>query len=179
MNHPGTQTPEPVAIVIIGATGDLSQRLLFPALYRLFSEGAIAGSLAIVGMARRGMTHEQFRTFVREGVQRDVAIDAASWGRFAERLFYISADSMKEADYAHLARTLADVEPRFGTGGNRLFYLAAPPSTYESILAHLGRGGVIRYWGRQPRTPGNIEETGGRGEGPAPRLEGFGGRGVR
>ena len=82
MNHPGTQTPEPVAIVIIGATGDLSQRLLFPALYRLFSEGAIAGSLAIVGMSRRGMTHEQFRTFVREGVQRDVAIDAASWGRF-------------------------------------------------------------------------------------------------
>src|SRR5712691_11315421 len=111
MNHPGTQTPEPVAIVIIGATGDLSQRLLFPALYRLFSEGAIAG------MSRRGMTHEQFRTFVREGVQRDVGLDAASWGRFADRLFYVSADSMKEADYAHLARTLAEVEPRFGTGG--------------------------------------------------------------
>src|SRR5256712_1394682 len=109
MNHPGTQTPESVAIVIIGATGDLSQRLLFPALYRLFSEGAIAGSLAIVGMSRRGMTHEQFRTFVREGAHKYVALDPASWGRFAERLFHVSADSMKEADYAHLARTLADV----------------------------------------------------------------------
>ena len=107
MNHPSAQTPEPVAIVIIGATGDLSQRLLFPALYRLFSEGAISSSLAIVGMSRRGMTHEQFRTFARDGVGRDVAIDAASWGRFAERLFYVSADSMKEADYAHVARTLA------------------------------------------------------------------------
>src|SRR5207245_10638886 len=150
MNHPGTQTPEPVAIVIIGATGDLPQRLLVAAFYRLFSEGAIAGSLAIVGMSRRGMTHEQFRTFVREGVQRDVAIDAASWGRFAERLFYVSADSMKEADYAHLARTLADVEPRFGTGGKPLFYLAPPPSTYESNLPNLGRPEVVRNGGPHP-----------------------------
>src|SRR3989441_11428566 len=176
MNHPGTQTPEPVAIVIIGATGDLSQRLLFPALYRLFSEGAIAGSLAIVGMSRRGMTHEQFRTFVREVVQRDVAIDAASWGRFAERLFYVSADSMKEADYAHLARTLADVEPRFGTGGNPLFYLAAPPSTYETILTNLGRGEVIRYGRRQLRARALIRETVGRDEAPAPRPNALGGR---
>src|SRR2546422_7267093 len=144
MNHPGTQTPEPVAIVIIGATGDLSQRLLFPALYRLFSEGAIAGSLAIVGMSRRGMTHEQFRIFVREGVQRDVAIDAASWCRFAGRLFYVSADSMKEADYAHLARSLADVEPRFGTGGKRLFFLSAPPPNHETLLTNPGGRGVIR-----------------------------------
>src|SRR2546428_2659618 len=145
MNQPGTQTPEPVAIVIIGATGDLSQRLLFPALYRLFSEGAIAGSLAIVGMSRRGMTHEQFRTFVREGVQRDVAIDAVSWGRFAERLFYVSADSMKEADYAYLARTLADVEPRFGTGGNPLLFPAPPPAAPETILTNPGRGAVFRH----------------------------------
>src|SRR2546422_5404607 len=156
MNHPGTQTPEPVAIVIIGATGDLSQRLLFPALYRLFSEGAIAGSLAIVGMSRRGMTHEQFRIFVREGVQRDVAIDAASWGRFAERLFYVSADSMKEADYAHLARTLADVEPRFGTGGNPLFYLASPPPAYETIFTNPGRSGVVPHGSRTPRARGII-----------------------
>src|SRR2546425_3453291 len=167
MNHPGTQTPEPVAIVIIGATGDLSQRLLFPALYRLFSEGAIAGSLAIVGMSRRGMTHEQFRTLVREGVHRDVAMDAAGWGRFADRLFYVSADSMKEADYAHVARTLAEVEPRFGTGGDPLFYPAAPPSTHQTILTHLGRGGVIRHWGGPPRAPVLIQKTVGPGEGAA------------
>src|SRR2546422_5534516 len=159
MNQPGTQTPEPVAIVIIGATGDLSQRLLFPALYRLFSEGAIAGSLAIVGMSRRGMTHEQFRTFVREGVQRDVAIDAASWGRFGDRLFYVSADSMKEADYAHLARTLAEVEPRFGTGGNPLFFLAPPPSTHETIFTQLGGGGVFPHWRCPPRARGLIQKT--------------------
>src|SRR3989442_14668258 len=159
MNHPGTQTPEPVAIVIIGATGDLSQRLLFPALYRLFSEGAITGSLAIVGMSRRGMTHEQFRTFVRDGVQRDVAIDAASWGRFAERLFYVSADSMKEADYAHVARTLAEVEPRFGTGGDPPFFLGAPPPPHQSSLPHLGRGEVIPDWRGQPSGRVVIEEA--------------------
>src|SRR2546428_7865142 len=159
MNQPGTQTPEPVAIVIIGATGDLSQRLLFPALYRLFSEGAIAGSLAIVGMSRRGMTHEQFRTFVREGVHGDVAIDAAGWGRFADRLFYVSADSMNEADYAHVARTLAEVQPRFGTGGNPLFYPAAPPPPHESILTHPRRGGMIRPRGRPPGVRGTTRQT--------------------
>src|SRR2546426_9634259 len=95
-------------------------------------------------MSRRGMTHEQFRTFVREGVQKDVALDAASWGRFGDRLFYVSADSMKEADYAHLARTLAEVEPRFGTGGDRLFFLGAPPSSHQSNLTHLGGGGLVR-----------------------------------
>ena len=170
MNHPSAQTPEPVAIVIIGATGDLSQRLLFPALYRLFSEGAISSSLAIVGMSRRVMTHEQFRTFARDGVGRDVAIDAASWGRFAERLFYVSADSMKEADYAHVARTLAEVEPRFGTGGDRLFYLASPPSTYEPILTNLGRSELIRYGSRQPWTRVIIEKPFGRDEATARRL---------
>src|SRR2546428_11284990 len=139
MNHPGTHTPEPVAIVIIGATGDLSQRLLFPALYRLFSEGAIAGSLAIVGMSRRGMTHEQFRTLVREGVHRDVAMDAAGWGRFADRLFYVSADSMKEADYAHVARTLAEVEPRFGTGGEPVLLPGPAATPLQNSLLPLGR----------------------------------------
>src|SRR2546426_5069715 len=167
MNHPGTQTPEPVAIVIIGATGDLSQRLLFPALYRLFSEGAIAGSLAIVGMSRRGMTHEQFRTFVREGVHGDVAIDAAGWGRFADRLFYVSADSMKEADYAHVARTLAEVEPRFGTGGNRLLYPAAPPPPHQTILPHPGGGEVIPDGSGPPPAPGIIEQPVGPGRGAA------------
>src|SRR2546430_10330465 len=133
MNHPSAQTPEPVAIVIIGATGDLSQRLLFPALYRLFSEGAISSSLAIVGMSRRGMTHEQFRTFARDGVGRDVALDAASWNRLPERLFYVSADSMKEADYAHMARTLPAVEPRLRTSGDRRLDLASPPRPHEPI----------------------------------------------
>src|SRR2546430_653851 len=170
MNHPSAQTPEPVATVTIGGPGVLPQRRLSRALYRLFSEGAISSSLAIVGMSRRGMTHEQFRTFARDGVGRDVAIDAASWNRFAERLFYVSADSMKEADYAHMARTLAAVEPRFGTGGNRLFYLASPPSTYEPILTNLGRSELIRYGSRQPWTRVIIEKPFGRDEATARRL---------
>jgi glucose-6-phosphate 1-dehydrogenase len=162
--------PEPVALVIIGATGDLSQRLLLPALYRLFSEGAISSSLALVGMSRRGMTHEQFRAFAREGVPGGGAVDRDSWARFAERLFYVSADSMKVADYAQVGRTLAEVEGRFGTGGNRLFYLAAPPSTYESILTNFGRSELIRSGVRQPWTRVIIEKPFGHDEASARRL---------
>src|SRR3989441_7851122 len=116
------------------------------------------------------MSQGQFRTLARDGVGGDVAIDAASWTRFADRLFYVSADSMKEADYAHVARTLAEVEPRFGTGGDRLFYLASPPSTYEPILTNLGRSELIRYGSRQPWTRVIIEKPFGRDEATARRL---------
>jgi glucose-6-phosphate 1-dehydrogenase len=164
------QAADPVAVVVIGATGDLSQRLLLPALYRLHSEGAISPALAVVGMSRRPMTHEQFRTFALSGVTQSIAVDPASWATFAARLFYVSADSTKEADYAHLARMLSDVEPRFATGGNRLFYLAAPPSTYELILTNLGRGELIRYGGGPPWTRVIIEKPFGHDEASARRL---------
>lgn len=170
MNRSDAQASDPLVLVIIGATGDLSQRMLLPALYRLHSEGAVASSLAVVGMSRRGMTHDQFRAFARDGVARDTTIDPASWASFAERLFYVSADSTKEADYAHVARMLAEVEPRFSTGGNRLFYLAAPPSTYEAILTNLGRNELIRPGSRQPWTRVIIEKPFGHDEASARRL---------
>src|SRR6266849_3161764 len=75
---------EPVAVVVIGATGDLSQRLLLPALYRLQSEGAVSPSLAVVGMSRRPMTHDQFRTFARDGVAQSELVrygGGAPWTR--------------------------------------------------------------------------------------------------
>lgn len=170
MNRPNTQAIDPVALVVIGATGDLSQRLLLPALYRLYSEGAVTSSLAVVGMSRRAMTHEQFRTFAREGASISHAVEPDSWTRFAERLFYVSADSTKEGDFAVLAKTLTEVEQRFGTGGNRLFYLAAPPSTYESIISNLGRSELVRAGSRQPWTRVIIEKPFGRDEASARRL---------
>ncbi len=161
---------EPVAVVVIGATGDLSQRLLLPALYRLQSEGAVSPSFALVGMSRRPMTHDQFRAFARDGVAQSTTVDPATWSPFAERLFYVSADSTKESDYAHLARMLSEVEPRFATGGNRLFYLAAPPSTYEMILTHLGHSELVRYGGGAPWTRVIIEKPFGHDEASAGRL---------
>ncbi|MDQ7820766.1 MAG: glucose-6-phosphate dehydrogenase [Armatimonadota bacterium] len=166
-----TAAMDPVAFVIIGATGDLSQRLLLPALYRLFTEGALSRSLAVVGMSRRAMTDDQFRAFARDGVAATGAPpDAERWQEFAERLVFVSADSTREADYARLARTLAAVEERFQTGGNRLFYIAAPPSTYEAILAHLGHSELVRYGSRRPWTRVVIEKPFGADEASARRL---------
>ncbi len=170
MNPSDAHASDPLALVVIGATGDLSQRMLLPALYRLHSEGAVASSLAVVGMSRRGMTHEQFRAFARDGAARGTTFDPASWAGFAERLFYVSADSTKEADYARVARMLSEIEPRFSTGGNRLFYLAAPPSTYEAILTNLGRSELIRPGSRQPWTRVIIEKPFGHDEASARRL---------
>jgi glucose-6-phosphate 1-dehydrogenase len=163
--------PEPVACVIIGATGDLSQRLLLPALYRLFTEGAISRSLAVVGMSRRAMTDDQFRAFARDGVAAAGGpLELDRWEAFAGRLAYVSADSTREADYARLARTLHAVEERFQTGGNRLFYIASPPSTYEAVLSHLGHSELVRYGSRRPWTRVVIEKPFGRDEASARRL---------
>ncbi len=173
MNRPPAHANDPVTLVIIGATGDLSQRLLLPALYRLHSEGAVTPSLVVLGMSRRALTDEQFRTFAREGASRTGTVDPDSWARFAERLFYVSADSTKESDFTTLARALQDLELRFRIGGNRLFYLAAPPSTYEVIITNLGRSELVRRGSRAPWTRVIIEKPFGHDESSARRLNGL------
>lgn len=168
---PEPRANQPVAIVIFGASGDLSHRLLLPALYRLFTEGAISPSLAVVGMSRRGMSDEDFRAFARAGVAQSSQPDAESWGRFAERLYYVSGDSTKTADYAKLASFLQEIERKQVTGGNRIFYLASPPSTYESILTNLGQTELVRYGRREPWNRVIIEKPFGHDEASARRLD--------
>lgn len=166
---PGPST-DPVALVVIGATGDLSQRLLLPALYRLHSEGAINPALAVIGTSRRAMTHEQFRDFARQGVAAAGQLDVAAWGTFAARLFYVSADSTRESDFVPVGRMLELAERQFSTGGNRLFYVAAPPSTYEGLITSLGRAELVRAGSRRPWTRVIIEKPFGQDEASARRL---------
>ena len=165
-----TRAKEPVAIVIFGARGDLTQRLLMPALYRLYTEGAISPALAVVGTSRRTMSDEEFRAFAREGVARSSDPNPDGWRRFAERLYFVAGDSTAAADYATLAHTLHEVEARHSTQGNRIFYLASPPSTYEGILTNLGRAELVRYGMQRPWTRVIIEKPFGHNEASARRL---------
>jgi glucose-6-phosphate 1-dehydrogenase len=166
--------PDPVAFVIFGATGDLAKRMLLPALYRLFAEGALSDKLAIVGVARRELTDDAFRDLVHDAVTgAHPLVDGSHWLRFRDRLYYVSADFKKEGDYRRIGRLLNAVEERHETRGNRVFYLAVPPSTFEGIISALGDmelvhrdGGDGRGWNRVI-----IEKPFGHDEASAERLD--------
>ena len=86
------RTAEPCAVVIFGASGDLTKRKLVPALYRLAQQRLIPAEFAIVGTARNEMSDEEFRAKMREAVEQyseEKAVDDAVWESFARGLFYV------------------------------------------------------------------------------------------
>jgi glucose-6-phosphate 1-dehydrogenase len=137
----------PCTIVIFGASGDLTQRKLVPALYNLRHDGLLPDGCALVGFARRPKSDEQFREEMREGVAAHsrTSIEQAAWDAFATTVRYHQSDFDDAAGYAGLRALLdeldaaRDVEPG---KGNRLFYLATPPEAYPRIVAQLGAAGL-------------------------------------
>jgi glucose-6-phosphate 1-dehydrogenase len=131
--------PQPCSVVIFGATGDLTHRKLVPALYNLAADGDLPPAVTIVGFARREKTDDQFRSelenatrkFSRQTVRDDI------WKTFAESIFYHRSEFEDESGYKALAKRLDKIDKESGTRGNRLFYLAAAPDQFESILKHL------------------------------------------
>jgi glucose-6-phosphate 1-dehydrogenase len=129
------RTPQPGALVIFGATGDLTARKIVPALYNLALQRLLPAAFAVVGAARQPLTSDQFR----ENLHTDLAefsrtkpINEDVWRSFAENVHYVST---KDATgYDTLRDTLVDLDVRSGTNGNRLFYLATPPSAYGPII---------------------------------------------
>ena len=141
------RTPEPCAMVIFGASGDLTRRKLMPALYHLVQERLLPPGFSVVGFSRTDMSDDQFRDAMRNAVAEfgaDQRVDGEAWAHFAEGLFYLSAHPGHPEEYKRLANVLERVDRQRGTGGNRLFYLAVPPSSIESIVNNLQQSGLAR-----------------------------------
>ncbi len=134
------RTPEPCILTIFGASGDLTQRKLFPALYALAVRHLLPDRFAVVGVARSEMTTEQFQAKMKEAVQlhcRDVW-DEEIWGQLVAGIRYMQAEFDDEKCWDRLGAMLDDLDQERGTRGNRLFYLAVPPSVFEEIVEHVG-----------------------------------------
>lgn len=133
----------PATIVIFGASGDLTQRKLVPALFNVFRKGRLPHDLRIVGFARRPWDHHEFRATLRAGVEQYAheSYDAAAWDAFAEHVFYARGDLATPDDYAHLETTLHDLE---NGSTDRLYYLATAPQYYAPIAACLGAADMAR-----------------------------------
>ncbi|MBZ8182624.1 glucose-6-phosphate dehydrogenase [Oscillatoria salina] len=139
------RTPEPLILVIFGASGDLTQRKLIPAIYDLKKERRIPPETTIVGVARRDWSHEYFREQMREGVEEfGSGIDSEDlWSNFAEGLHYCSGDMDKPESYQKLKAFLSELDGRRGTRGNRVFYLSVSPKFFAEGIKQLGAAGMI------------------------------------
>jgi glucose-6-phosphate 1-dehydrogenase len=140
------RTAAPTAMVIFGASGDLTRKKLMPALYNLALEGLLPADFAVVGMARRPLTNQQFRSQMREAVDRYSRTGKANeevWSGFAARISYISGNFDQPRSYQALKKEMDRVEKEYETSGNRLFYCATPPEFFIPIIQNLGKSGLV------------------------------------
>ncbi len=133
---------DPCAIIIFGASGDLTARKILPALYKLYCNNSLPRSFVILGAARSMLTREAFIDKMKEALTGAADPDMERWKTFAESLYYHQIDYTDEESYAALAATLKGLDRKHGTGGNRLLYLAVPPFLYQTIVTAAGRAGL-------------------------------------
>jgi glucose-6-phosphate 1-dehydrogenase len=139
------RTPDPCVMVIFGATGDLTKRKLLPAVYTLYNERLVPPNFSVVGFSRSQMSDDDFRARMREGVEEfGGRVDSATWQKFAAGLRYISAHPHHPDGYGELATMLSELDRERGIGGNRIFYLAVPPSSFLPIVRNLQSSGLAQ-----------------------------------
>lgn len=142
----GAKVVEPCVLVIFGATGDLTARKLFPALYNLAREGQLPSHFACVGFARREKDHEHFRQEMHDAVDqfsRVKPVDENLWSAFSNQIFYHISNFDEDEGYDSLRIFLNGLDKKLGTKGNRVFYLSTQPSFFPTIIEHLGKHGLI------------------------------------
>ncbi|MDY6839319.1 MAG: glucose-6-phosphate dehydrogenase [Thermodesulfobacteriota bacterium] len=136
--------PDPCAIVVIGASGDLARRKLILALFRLFQNGGLPDPFLIVGADLTEMKTEAYRDFIKESA-RTLGGEKPSddqWDAFAARLHYKIINPKSASPFSELAAFLKNQSRDLQMAENRLFYLAVPPTQYIKIVHDLGEAGL-------------------------------------
>jgi glucose-6-phosphate 1-dehydrogenase len=135
--------PDPCAIVIFGASGDLTRRMLLPALYNLSVDEQLPSQCAIVGFARTEWSDAEFREHARASVSEFSRrpIDSTAWDHFAQSLFYVAGEYDQAPSHVRLIDRLEELERERTLAGNHLYHLAVPPSAFAPIIHGLGEGG--------------------------------------
>ena len=152
----------PCAMVIFGSSGDLTKRLLIPALYNLAKAGRLSDKFALIGVDRTDRSHEEFRAYLAEGVRSFVSdtgtgpvtapFDARAWEFLAARMTHLKGDVTDPAMYDQLGQALKEIETVHGTAGNVVFYLAVAASLFAPVVERLAAAGLTReedqHWRR-------------------------------
>jgi len=132
--------------VLFGVTGDLTHRLVIPALYNLAAGQLLPENFCLVGVARKGMSSAQLSESLMKGLQQYATrkIDDAIARQLFSCVTCIEADNKEPASFDAMRSQLEKIEAERKTGGNRLFYLATPPSAFLPVVQQLGRTGMLK-----------------------------------
>jgi glucose-6-phosphate 1-dehydrogenase len=144
------RTPDPCALVIFGASGDLTKRKLFPALYSLALRGLLPERFAVVGAARSEETDDEFRERMKAAVQefgRDEFREEI-WDKLAEGTRYAATEFTDEGGEDRVVEALNELDKQRGTGGNRVYYLAVPPDAIAPLVREIGKRRSADGWAR-------------------------------
>jgi glucose-6-phosphate 1-dehydrogenase len=134
------RTAEPCVLTIFGASGDLTRRKLFPALYSLAYRRLLPERFGLLGVARTEGTDDEFRERMREAVEefaRD-EFDPAAWERLAGGMRYVATEFDSDTGFDKVEAVLAELDEQRGTAGNRAHYLAVPPGVFETLVGQIG-----------------------------------------
>ena len=135
-----TENGYPVTILILGASGDLTQRKLIPALYNLYQKNRLP-EIRVLGTSRTLFSHSEFRDHLLSGLKEfsPESYQAESWKEFSRQIFYQSGNLADLEDHRRLAETLKKLE---GQPTNRIYYLAISPEFYPQAIINLGESGL-------------------------------------
>ncbi len=140
------RAPSPCVFVIFGASGDLARRKLLPALYNLAVSRLLPPGMSIVGFALTEQSEDEFRKTMHDGVasfSRRQPIDETVWSDFVSRLHYVSGKFEDQSNFDRLREKLEELDRTNGTRGNRIYYLAVPPSAFRMVNDNLAKAGLV------------------------------------
>lgn len=145
--------PQPCGIVIFGASGDLTERKLIPSLYHLYQNGMLPAKFYVLGAARTKMTDGEFQKNVRDSLKKftdSSLLQKRQRDDFVSRFSYIHGSYSEIGFYERISRSIQDIDRKFGTEGNCIFYLSTPPGIYLDMVRRLGESG-LDHQGRSGR----------------------------
>lgn len=137
------RVPPPCAMVIFGASGDLTRQKLIPALFGLYQKHLLPPSFHLIGISRSELSTGEFRDNLKRSIL-DKAPDVSDnlWNGFAKNIEYQSGGYDDPQTFAKLGVLLDAADGEKGTAGNRVFYLSTPPSVFAPIITNLGNAGL-------------------------------------
>jgi glucose-6-phosphate 1-dehydrogenase len=144
MNAPTARPADPCCFIIFGASGDLTHRLLLPALYNLGAAGLLPKAFALIGVARSASSSDAFRDGLAKSLAKFTTrpLDERVVKELLSCVAYVQGDPDDDETYKKLGTELTRIEHERHTHGNRLFYLATPPTAFAPIGCHLGQSGL-------------------------------------
>ncbi|OHB18359.1 MAG: hypothetical protein A2666_02945 [Parcubacteria group bacterium RIFCSPHIGHO2_01_FULL_47_10b] len=129
----------PTILVILGATGDLAGKKIFPSLWHLFQHGRLPGRFMVIGFSRSNLSSDDFKKLVRNSIEKCVGkkIEENAFSGFFRHFSYQSGTFEDKESFLTLAGQISKIESTWGVCANKLFYHAAPPETYKTIFKNL------------------------------------------